>query len=125
MPQKPQYYTIVFEKFIDLITESERYYFMLAQQLKEYVAEVKMEDWDESPIPDFMETMVILQALRQFLDNKINKPSEEEVKFATANNIKDVLVTAEELSLLQSMVITLEDQKELLKSQYNFDYAVN
>jgi len=125
MPQKPQYYTIVFEKFIDLITESERYYFMLAQQLKEYVAEVKMEDWDESPIPDFMETMVILQALRQFLDNKINKPSEEEVKFATTNNIKDVLVTAEELSVMQSMVITLEDQKELLKSQYNFDYAVN
>ena len=125
MPQKPQYYTIVFEKFIDLITESERYYFMLGLQLKEYISEVKMEDWDSSPIPDFMETIVILQALRQFLDNKINKPSEEEVKFATANNIKDVLVTAEELSLLQSMVITLEDQKELLKSQYNFDYAVN
>jgi hypothetical protein len=84
-----------------------------------------MEDWDSSPVPDFMETIVILQALRQFLDNKINKPNEEEIKFATANNIKDVLVTAEELAVLQSMVITLEDQKELLKSQYNFDYAVN
>ena len=125
MPQKPQYYTIVFEKFIDLITESERYYFMLGLQLKEYINEVKMEDWDSSPVPDFMETIVILQALRQFLDNKINKPNEEEIKFATANNIKDVLVTAEELAVLQSMVITLEDQKELLKSQYNFDYAVN
>jgi hypothetical protein len=125
MSQKPQYYTIVFEKFIDLITESERYNFMLALQLKEYVSDVKMEDWDESPIPDFMETIVILRALRELLDKKINKPSEEETKFATANNIKDVLVTKEELTILQGLVLTLEEQKELLKQQYNFDYAVN
>lgn len=125
MPQKPQYYTIIFEKFIDLVSETERYHFMLALQMKEYITDIKMEDWDTSPIPDFMETMVILRALRELLDKKINSPSEEETKFATANNIKDVLVTKEELALLQSFVITLEEQKELLKQQYNFDYAVN
>ena len=48
-----------------------------------------------------------------------------EIKFAAENNIKDVLLTAEELAHLQSLVITMEEQKELLKQQYSFEYLVN
>jgi hypothetical protein len=125
MPQKPQYYTIVFEKFIDLITESERLHFMLIQQIKEYVGDITLEDWDVSPLPDFIDTEAVLRTLRQFLDKKINNPPEEEIKFAAENNIKDVLLTAEELAHLQSLVITMEEQKELLKQQYSFEYLVN
>lgn len=125
MAQRPQYYTIVFEKFIDMITESERLHFMLIQQIKEYVGDIRLEDWDVSPLPDFIDTEAVLRTLRQFLDKKMNNPPEEEIKFAAENNIKDVLLTAEELAHLQSLVITMEEQKELLKQQYSFEYLVN
>lgn len=123
--EQPEYYTILFDKYIDLMTETDRYYYMVADKLKELIINNKIDSWDDTPIPDFLETIVILNSLRTLLDKKINNPTEEEVKFCNENDIKDVLVTKYELTLLQKFVISLEEQKNLLLLQYNFNYEIN
>lgn len=121
----PQYYTIVFEKFIDIMTDTDRYFYMISDELKALTSRYEINAWDDSPIPDFMETCVILNSLRKFLDKKMNEPSEEEIKFCNKNNIKDVLMTREELTILQSFIITLDEQKVFMQKEYNFNHIVN
>ena len=118
--QQPMYYTILIDKYLDLMTDTDRYYYMVAQELKELIEKVKLDEWESSPIPDFMETVVILNSLRQLLDKKANDPTEEEVKFCEENKIKDILVTKEDLVMIQKFVIGIEEQKALLLAEYNF-----
>ncbi len=123
--EQPQYYTILFDKYIDLMTETDRYYYMVADKIKDLIAEHPIDKWEDSPIPDFVETYVILNSLRELLDRKINDPPEEEVKFCNENKIKDVLVTKVELTMIQKFVISIEEQKNLLQLEYNFKYELN
>ena len=123
--QQPEYFTIIFEKFIDIMTDTDRYYYMVSSELKDLVSSIDIDKWKDSPIPDFMDTVVILHSLRSFLDKKMNEPTEEEVKFCNENKIKDVLVTKEELVILQKFVMALEDQKALLLTEYKFNYLTN
>ena len=123
--QQPEYYTILFEKFVDMITDSDRYYYMVSSELKDLISKVDVDNWKDSPIPDFMDTVVILHSLRTLLDKKMNEPSEEEIKFCNENNIKDVLVTKDELVMLQKFAIALEEQKALLFTEYKFSHLTN
>lgn len=123
--QDPEYYTIVFEKYIEIMNEADRYYYMIAQELKEMIAAHSIDLWENTPIPDFTETLVILNSLRTLLDKKINEPTKEEIKFCEQNNIKDVLVTKQELVMLQKFVLAIEEQKVLLNQEYGFKYEVN
>jgi len=123
--EQPEYYTILFDKYIDLMTESDRYYYMVAEELKNLISNTDIDSWEKSPIPDFMETVVILNSLRSFLDKKINEPTDEEVKFCNENKIKDVLVSKEELVMLQKFVMALEEQKALLFTEYKFSHLTN
>jgi hypothetical protein len=123
--EQPEYYTILFERYIELVTESDRYYYMVAEELKNLIAKTEVAEWENSPIPDFMETIVILHSLRTFLDKKINEPTDEEIKFCNENKIKDVLVSKEELVMLQKFVMALEEQKALLFTEYKFSHLTN
>jgi hypothetical protein len=123
--EQPQYYTILFDKYIELMTDTDRYYYMVADKLKELILEHNIDNWENTPIPDFMETVVILSSLRELLDKKINDPPEEEIKFCNENNIKDVLVTKFELTLLQKFSLSIEEQKQLLLQEYGFKYELN
>lgn len=123
--QEPEYYTIVFEKFLDIMKDADRYYYMVAQELKEMIQKSDIDSWEKGAVPDFMETLVILNSLRSLLDKKINEPTKEEVKFCEANNIKDVLVTKHELTMLQKFVMAIEEQKALLLQEYGFRHEVN
>lgn len=123
--QQPEYYTIIFEKFLDIMKETDSYYYMVSEELKNMVTKFEIEDWKNSAIPDFMDTVVILNSLRTFLDKKINEPSQEEIKFCAENNIKDVLVTKEELVMLQKFVLALDEQKALLLTEHKFSYLTH
>lgn len=123
--QQPEYYTILFEKYLEIMTEADKYYYMVAEELKDLVGKHPTDKWEETSIPDFMDTIVILHSLRSFLDKKINDPSEEEIKYCNENQIKDVLVTKEELVILQKFVIALEEQKALLYTEYKFSHLTN
>lgn len=123
--QDPEYYTIVFERYLDIMTDADRYYYMVVQELKELITKFPIDNWESTPIPDFTETYVILNSLRALLNKKINEPTKEEVKFCEENNIKDVLVTKTELVMLQKFVLAIEEQKALLSQEYGFKCDIN
>ena len=122
---KIQYYTIVFDKYMEIVTDVDKTYFILCDKVKELVTNVKIDEWFESPIPDFIETYMLADAYRLFLDDKINNPTEKEVEITVKNNIKDVLFSKEELDTMQHFYLALEARKEMLLRVHNFSCAVN
>lgn len=122
---KVQYYTIVFEKYMEVVTEVDKTYYIFGDKLKELVTELKIEDWYDSPIPDFVESFLLIDSYRAFLDDKINNPTEEEVEITIKNNIKDVLFTKDELGVMQHFYLAMEARREMLLQKYNFSSNLN
>ena len=123
--QKVQYYTIVFEKYMDIVTDVDKTYYILSDKLKEMISSTKIEDWYDSAIPEFLETFLLADSYRVFLDDKINNPTEQEVEVTIKNNIKDVLFTKDELDVMQQLYLTLESRKVALLQNYNFSCFLN
>ena len=123
--QKVQYYTIVFEKYMDIVTEVDKTYYILSDKLKEMMGSIKTEDWYESAIPEFLESFLLTDSYRAFLDDKINNPTEQEVEVIVKNNIKDVLFTKDELDVMQHFYLALEARKAALLTNYNFSCYIN
>lgn len=120
-----KYYTIVFEKYMDIVTEVDKSYYILSDKLRELTQKIPIEDWYDSPIPDFIEVFLIADSCREFLDDKINNPSEEEIQITVKNEIKDVLFSKDQLQVLQQLYLSLEARKEELLFKYNFSSSVN
>jgi len=119
------YYVIKFEKFIDLITEIESKHSILADMLHEEAAKVSPEEWDETPIPAITELYVTVHDIRSFLEDKINNATEEEVKLAQENNIKDVLVSKEELQRMNVLLLAEESLEASLEKEYKISLATH
>lgn len=123
--EKPQYYTIQFEKYIDVLEEINRFHYILSDKIKDLVNQVNLTEWTDSPIPEFMEVFTVVDAYKIFLDEKINNPSDEEIKFTTANNIKDVLFNEPELKTMQNYYLQIQARKLMLKQNYGFSAEYN
>ena len=123
--EKPQYYTVQFEKYIEVLEEINRFHYILSDKIKDLVNQVNLNEWTDSPIPEFMEVFTVVDAYKIFLDEKINNPSEEEIKFTTANNIKDVLFNEPELKTMQGYYLQIQARKLLLKQNYGFSSEFN
>lgn len=123
--QKIQYYTIVFEKYMEIVVEIDKTYFIVSDHLKELIEKTKVEDWSSGPINDFIESYLLLDTYRAFLDDKINNPTDQEVELTIKNNIKDVLFTQEELGVMQQLYLTIEARKEYLLFKHNFSCSLN
>lgn len=123
--KKVQYYTIVFEKYMDIVGDVDKTYYILSDKLKEMIASTKIEDWYESAIPEFAESFLLTDSYRLFLDDKINNPTEQEVEVILKNNIKDVLFTKDELQVMQHFYLALEAKKAALLENYNFSCYIN
>lgn len=120
-----KYYTIVFEKYMDIVTEVDKSYNIIADKVKELTQETPVENWYDSSIPDFIEFFLLVDSYREFLDEKINNPSEEEIQVTIKNNIKDVLFSEQQLQYMQDLHFSLESKKEYLLFKYNFSAAIN
>jgi|LakMenEpi03Aug12_release.lakeMendotaPanAssembly.Ray.scaffolds.fasta_scaffold143795_5 hypothetical protein len=120
-----KYYTIVFEKYMDIVTEVDKTYHILSDKVKELVQEIDIEDWYDSSLPDFIEIFLLVDTYKEFLDDKINNPSEEEIQVTVKNNIKDVLFTKDQLQYMQDLYFSLEMKKEYLLFKYNFSCSLN
>lgn len=110
------YYVVQFEKFIDLVTEVERKYYILCDLITAEVAKTNPAEWENTQLPALLECFVNVNDTRSFLSYKINNATDEEIKLAKENNIKDVLVTKEEL---QRMNVLLLAGEELEVSLFN------
>ncbi len=120
-----QYYTIQFEKYMEIVEEINKTYYILSDKIKELAETVPVERWSEYEIADFFDTFVLIDSYRIFLDEKVNNPSEEEVEFTVKHNIKDVLFNKDELALMQQLFLTVEAKKEFLLNNYGFSSNLN
>jgi hypothetical protein len=121
--KKPQYYTVQFEKFLEIVSENEVSSVILGDRIKDLINQV--DNWENSPILDFLESMILMSSFKDFLDQKINNPSDEEIEFIKKNNIKDVLFSKEELEVLQSFFLAIEGRKQFLADVYTFSCSLN
>jgi hypothetical protein len=65
------------------------------------------------------------KVLRDYLDKKLKEPDQKLVEYAKKNKVDGVLVTKNELSMLQSLVINFEETKEYLNKNYGFSTLLN
>lgn len=123
--EKPQFYTILFDKYMEIVVDIDKTYYIIADQLKQLIEKTKVEDWEYSPISDFVESFILIDTYRIFLDEKINNPTDEEVELTIKNNIKDVLFTKEELEVMQHLFLSVEARKDYLLKIHNFSCFIN
>jgi len=114
-----QYYTIKFEKFIEMIKQIDSLYAMLSTLLKEHVSKNEIENWSTTPIPELSGYFAAVNELKFYLDDIINNPSEEEIKIMIENEIKDVLVSLSDLNALNIMFGALQEFGDRLYEKHN------
>jgi hypothetical protein len=124
-PAKVQYYTITLEKALNLLIDSDRCARMFATSVKTMSDKYDIENWDSSPIADYMDAYLNSKVLKDFLKKKIETPDEEVMKFAMKNKIKGVLLSKFELNMLQTLVSNFEETKEFLNKTYGFSTMLN
>lgn len=122
---KAQYYTITLNKALNLLTDSDRCTRMFADTVKGMVVKYSVENWDETPLPDYMDAYLNAKVLKDFITKKIKEPDERLVEFAAKNKIDGVLLTRNELTMLQNLVNNFEETKEYLNKNYGFSTLLN
>lgn len=108
------YYVIKFEKYIDLLTDIEKKYHILADLLHEEILKTLPEFWDTTPVVCLATCFATVADIRSFLDEKVNNVSEQEVKLAQKNNIKDVLFTKQDLQVMNMLLLAEEELESRL-----------
>lgn len=103
------YYVIKFEKFLELMEEIEHKYQIAADLLHDKILGTLPEFWDDTEIPDLIEFFANVNDIRRFLEEKINNPSDEEVKLAAKHNIKEVLIKDSELAKMNTLLMAEEE----------------
>lgn len=119
------YYVIKFEKYIDLLTEIETKYNILSDLLHDEVLKTLPEFWDNTPIPAIADCFVTVKDIRSFLDDKVNNASEEEVKLTKEYNIKDVLLSKDDLKKMNILLIAEEELEARLEVEYKISLATH
>lgn len=122
---KPQYYTITLQKGLNLLVDADRCAKIFAETVKTAAMKYHIDNWDSSPIADYMDAYLNSKVLKDFLQKKIQDPDEELVKFAAKNKIDGILLTKNELIMLQTLVSNFEETKEYLSKTYGFSTLLN
>jgi hypothetical protein len=112
------YYVIKFEKYIDLLTDIERKYNIISEILHDEVLKTLPEFWDNTPIPALAQCFATIVDIRSFLDDKINNTPEEEVKLAKENNIKDVLISKQDLQVMNVLLLAEQELSARLEVEH-------
>jgi hypothetical protein len=122
---KKQFYTIQFEKYMEVLEDVNKTYFIISDKVRDLVLTMPVEKWADSPISEFLDSFVLVDSFRYFLEDKVNNPTEEEIEFTVKYNIKDILFNKEELQVMQQFFLTVESRKEYLLNNYNFSCFLN
>lgn len=112
------YYVVKFEKYIQLMEEIEHKYQILADLIHEHVLATLPDFWEGTPIKDLMKFYVDVAELHDFLEDKINNASEEEVKLAAKYNIKDVLIKSDELAQMNVYLVSIEELEARIEVEH-------
>ena len=120
-----QYYTVTLEKALNLLVDSDRCMRMFATTVKTMVEKYDIENWGSSPVADYMDGYLNAKVLRDFIDKRIKDPDPFLVEYAKKNKVDGMLVSKNELAILQSLVVNFEETKEHLHKNYGFSTLVN
>jgi hypothetical protein len=116
-----QYYTMITEKYMDILKGIQQDQIILADLLKDSVTSVNIEDWELQETNDLLETYVVVNSFKKLLEGKLRDPPKEEVAFAKQHGITDVLITEDELYSIQRFVASVNEQKDILA----YDHKIN
>jgi hypothetical protein len=123
--KEPQYYTLPLKSAVNIMTDAERGMKMLSSVLQELIKKHDIDSWTLSPIPDYMDGYLNAKTISDFLKKKIEEPDEAVREYLKQNNINGLLFTADELSVLYTLVSNYEQTKLSLKKQYGFSTLLN
>jgi hypothetical protein len=112
------YFVIKFEKFLELMEEIEHKYQITADLLHDKILGTLPEFWEGTEIPDLIEFFANVNDIRKFLEDKINNTSDEEIKLAAKYNIKDVLVTSQELAKMNALLMAEQELEADLELEH-------
>jgi hypothetical protein len=108
-----------------MMEEIEHKYQILADIIHEEVLATLPDFWEGTPITDLMKTFVDVSELREFLEDKINNASEEEIKLTTKYNIKDVLIKNDELAHMNVFLLSIEELEARLEVEHKISLATH
>lgn len=112
------YFVVKFEKFLQLMEEIEHKYQILADLIHEQVLATLPDFWEGTPIKDLMKFFVDVSDLRDFLEDKINNASDEEIRLSAKYNIKDVLMKTEELARMNVLLVSVEELEARIEIEH-------
>lgn len=119
------YYVIKFEKYIDLLTEIERKYNIISEILHDEVLKTLPEFWDNTPIPAITQCFSTISDIRSFLDDKVNNATEEEVKLTKEHNIKDVLISKQDLQVMNVLLLAEQELTARLEVEHKISLVAH
>lgn len=113
-----QYYTIKFEKFMEMIKQIDGLYNVLSTLIKEHVTANEISDWEHTPIPELSGYFAAVNEIKNYLDDIINNPTEEEVELMIKHEIKDVIVSLSDLNTLNIMFSAIQEFSDRLYEKH-------
>ena len=122
---KIQYYTMLTDKYMDIMKGIQQDQIILADLLRDSVVHTNIEDWDDQQTNDILETYVVVNSFKKLLEAKIKNPPKEELQFAKEHNITDVLITEQELISIQRFVASVNEQKDILYYDHKINLTVH
>lgn len=118
------YYVIKFENFIAIMKQTDSIYYILIDLLQNYIQEADPDDWESTPIPDLAAYFGVASELRLYLDELINNPTEKEIELSIKYDIKDILMTLEDLSAMNIMLEAMQEYEIRLYEDYKITTIV-
>jgi hypothetical protein len=118
------YYVIKFENFIQLMKQTDSIYAVLKNLIKDIVDEIDVEEWEETAIPQLSGYLSVTHELKTYLDDIINNPTEKEVELTVKYDLKDVLITLEDLSAINIMLEAMQAYEVRLYDEHKITTIV-
>ena len=118
------YYVIKFENFIELIKQTDAIYHIVANLLEEQTLANDTEEWYATAIPDLSGYFSIVTELKDYLDDIVNNPTEEEIKLIKKYNLSDILISIEDLSVLNHLLKSMQDYETRIYNLYKISTIV-
>jgi len=113
-----QYYTIKFEKFMEMIKQIDGLYNVLSALIKEHVTANEINEWENTPIPELSGYFAAVNEIKNYLDDIINNPTEEEVELMIKHEIKDVIISLSDLNALNVMFGAIQEFSDRLYEKH-------
>ena len=98
---------------------------MAASYMKFYAPDIELAGWESSQMPDLTYVYAYSHQLCDFLEKKLNDPSEAEMAVAEQYDSDQIPFTVEEVIMLTGVIKAVEKSVVTLKMRYNISFEVH